>query len=80
MNISITEEWLKENGFEEKYLNYQIGGGEDEDTRYYWQKDNIVLAYESTYKGWYKSNPDKLNYINGFPSDEIITTIDEIYK
>lgn len=74
----ITEEWLKKNGWQKRLFFYAIGGGEDENDRDIWVKDGVALTYEYTYKKWCKASYEELNYVNGFPDNDIVIYTDEL--
>lgn len=73
----ITKERLLELGFAQKNFFYAVGGGEDEDDRVIYVKDDIALT-ESSEGGFYKSKTDDLSYQHGFPYNNRINNIEEI--
>lgn len=76
--LVITEAWLEANGWQRSTFFYQIGSLEEENDREIWQKDGIALAYDYTREAWLKAKSYDLNYIDGFPEDDIILFTDQI--
>lgn len=68
----ITQELLIGNGWIKENLYYQIGGGEEENDRTIYVKDGWALTFDYTSKRWYIAKYDELNYVNGFPYEEVV--------
>lgn len=76
---SEVERILLEKGYKKQVFFYAIGGGEDEDDRDIFIKDESVVFYDYSYKVWRKCHSRQTSYVNGLPSNaEVITQPDEI--
>lgn len=72
----IKEEFLIADGWIREYFVYEVYGGEDEDGRDIFVKDNIAVTEIGT--GWYRASYDDLNYEDGFADENRVRYMEDL--